>query len=309
MRQIKYISLKILRRKRTYFSLAFVLMLMYSYDFLELRVSDAAFTRMLNNNPFGYEAVTDYYEAEDRKVRYLEIGNDSLPLIVFIHGAPSSSSFWKTFLQDSSLLTRAKLLAVDRPGYGYSDYGKPEISVQKQASYIAEILKKKRDQHASIVVHGSSYGGTVAARLAMDYPGLVDGLLLQSASVMPGREKTYQFSHITEHWLLRWALPGSLHVANLEKLSHKVQLDSMANLWNRIRSASIVLHGSEDGLIYPENAHYAAQRLTNASFLEVKMLEGRKHDLLWTKRELLVKSLEKLLKVTAAQLQFSEEIQ
>jgi len=309
MRRIKIVSLKLLRKKRTYFSLAFLLLLVYSYDFLELRMSDQALQRMLNENPFGYEATVGFYKQDDRKIRYLEIGNDTLPLIVFIHGAPSSSSFWKTFLQDSSLLTKAKLMAVDRPGYGYSGYGRAETSVQKQASYIADIIRQKRKAHESIVVHGSSYGGTVAARLAMDHPELVDGLLLQSASVMPGREKTYQFSHVTEHWLLRWMLPGSLHVANLEKLSHKVQLDSMANLWSRIRSASIILHGDEDPLIYPENASYAAERLSNASFLEFKLLEGRKHDLLWTKRELLEKSLEKLLKVTAKQLQFSEEIQ
>ena len=304
---IRRLGHKMLRKKRTYFSLAFLLFLIYSYDFMELRMSNGAMERLLSENPFGYEATVGFYETPERKVRYLEVGNDSLPLIVFIHGAPSSSSFWKTFLQDSSLLSKAKLMAVDRPGYGYSGYGKVETSVKKQANYIASILEQKRAQHTSIVVHGSSYGGTVAARLAMDHPELVDGLLLQSASVMPGREKTYQFSHITEHWLLRWALPGSIHVANLEKLSHKMELDAMSNLWNRIRSASIILHGDADPLIYPENATYANERLKNASFSELIMVPGRKHDLLWTKRELLVNSLEKLLDITTNKLSISQE--
>lgn len=304
----KLFSWKILRKKRFYFSVAFFLFMIFAYSYLEFRMSDDAFRETLQNNPMGYHASIDYIEEEGRKLRYLEIGNDSLPLVVFIHGAPSSSAFWRTMLVDSSLLAQAKLLAVDRPGYGYSGYGRPEASVEKQAHYIAEILKKKRDQHQSIIIHGSSYGGTVAARLAMDYPNLVDGLLLQSASVMPGREKTYLFSYITEHWLLRWTLPGSLHVANIEKLTHKVQLDSMANLWHRIKSASIVLHGSDDELIYPENATYAEEKLVNASFLDVKMLEGRKHDLLWTKRELLLNSIEKLLSVAQKKLQISGEI-
>lgn len=202
-------------------------------------------------------------------------------------------------LRDSSLLSQAKLMAVDRPGYGYSGYGQPEVSVKRQAALIAEVLQKKRDQHRSIILHGSSYGGTVAARLAMDFPDLVDGLLLQSASLMPGREKTYLFSHITKHWLLNWLLPGSIHVANAEKLSHKMQLDSMAGLWDRIKSAAIILHGDSDGLIYPENAFYAYEQMKNAAFLEIKMLKGRKHDLLWTKRQLLEESLEKLLQICA----------
>jgi len=287
----------LIRKKRIYFSLSILLLMFYAYDFMELRISTPTFEAMLVDNPFQYEAEFGYVETEDRRLRYLEIGQDSLPLIMFIHGAPSSSSFWKSMLRDSSLLSQAKLMAVDRPGYGYSGYGRPEISVKKQAALIAKVLREKRDEHSSIILHGSSYGGTVAARLAMDFPDLVDGLLLQSASLMPGREKTYLFSHVTKHWPLSWLLPGSIHVANMEKLNHKMQLDSMAGLWDHIKSAAIILHGKSDGLIYPENARYAYERMKNAAFLEIKMLEGRKHDLLWTKRQLLEQSLEKLLKV------------
>lgn len=293
------IAYRLFRKKRTYFSIAALLLFLYAYDFMEMRVSSGTFRHILSENPFGYEARFDYYEADGRKVRYLEIGNDSLPLIVFIHGAPSSSSFWKGFLRDSSLLAQAKLLAVDRPGYGYSGYGMPEVSIRKQAELIAGIIREKRWRHPAVILHGSSYGGTVAARIAMDFPRLVDGLLLQSAAVAPGEEKTYNFSNITEHFMLSWLLPGSIHVANQEKLSHKVQLDSMANLWGRICAASIILHGDADGLIYPNNALFAKERLVNASYLEMRMLKGNKHDLLWSQRGLLESSLEKLLKLTA----------
>ena len=297
---------RLFKKKRIYFSVAAALFFLYAYDFMEMRISSETFQHILSENPFGYQATFDYYEADGRKIRYLEIGNDSLPLIVFIHGAPSSSSFWKGFLRDSSLLAQAKLLAVDRPGYGYSGYGQPEESVKKQAELIAGIIREKRGHHPAVILHGSSYGGTVAARIAMDFPKLVDGLLLQSASVAPGEEKTYDFSYITEHFLLRWMLPGSIHVANREKLSHKMQLDSMANLWGRIRAAAIVLHGDADGLIYPRNAFYAKERLTNAAYLEMQMLPGNKHDLLWSQRSLLETSLEKLLKLTAQRIQYSE---
>lgn len=300
---------RLFKKKRIYFSVAALLFFLYAYDFMEMRISSETFQHILSENPFGYQATFDYYEADGRKVRYLEIGNDSLPLIVFIHGAPSSSSFWKGFLRDSSLLAQAKLLAVDRPGYGYSGYGQPEESVKKQAELIAGIIREKRGHHPAVILHGSSYGGTVAARIAMDFPKLVDGLLLQSASVAPGEEKTYDFSYITEHFLLRWMLPGSIHVANREKLSHKIQLDSMANLWGRIRAAAIVLHGDADGLIYPRNAFYARERLTNAAYLEMQMLPGNKHDLLWSQRSLLETSLEKLLKLTAQRMQYSEGMQ
>ncbi|MBV6655712.1 MAG: alpha/beta hydrolase [Mameliella sp.] len=292
---------KIVKKKRFYISFAALLLLIYAYDFLEMRISTPAYKKILAENPLGLEAKFGKLKKADRELRYLEIGQDSLPLVVFIHGAPSSSSFWRTFLKDTSLLSKAKLMAVDRPGYGYSGYGKPETSVKKQAALIAEVIRSKREQHPSVILHGSSYGGTIAARIAMDFPDLIDGLLLQSASLMPGKEKTYTFTHITKHWPFRWLLPGSIHVANMEKLSHKIQLDSMAGLWGRIRSASIILHGDSDNLIYPENAIFAKERLVNASFLESKIIDGRKHDLLWTKRQLLKQSLEKLIQVTIGQ--------
>lgn len=291
-----------LRRKRFYAFLVVAALLAFFYHFSEMRLSDATLKQVLSDNPFGYKAEIGYYEENGRRLRYLEIGRDSLPLIVFIHGAPSSISFWKGMLKDSNLLSRARLMAVDRPGYGHSDYGRPETSVEKQAGLIGNLLRTVARSHPSIILHGSSYGGTVAARLAMDFPDLVDGVLLQSASVMPGEEKTYWISYPTHHWAMRWLVPGSLRVANAEKLSHRAQLEAMAPLWQRVRAATIILHGTADQLIYPENACYAEERLTNAAYLESFMVEDSGHDLLWTGRELLHQSLLKLLRKTAEEL-------
>ncbi|MEM6378609.1 MAG: alpha/beta hydrolase [Bacteroidota bacterium] len=286
---------RVLRWRSLYFSIALLGGLTLFYSAGEMRISDRAYEFKLRKNSFQYEASIHYQETKERTLRYLEIGADHLPLIVFIHGAPSSSAFWKNMLRDSSLLANAKLLAVDRPGYGYSGYGKPEISVKKQAAMIAQILKKKRAQHERIVVHGSSYGGTVAARLAMDFPELVDGLLLQSASVKSGAERTYPISYPTHHWSLRWAVPGSLRTANAEKLSHHLALDKMRDGWKNIRAATIVLHGEADGLIYPDNAFFSFDQITNAVYRDIRFFADRKHDLLWTKTEVLTSSLLKLV--------------
>lgn len=292
---MKQFPFNLLLKKRFYFSVFLFGFLWFFYDFAEMRMSDQTFVDLLNKNPFGYEATVDYYEIGDRRLRYVEIGQDSLPLIVFVHGAPSSSAFWRDLLRDSILLSEAKLMAVDRPGYGYSGFGRAVTNVAKQAAMIAEVIREKRDDHETIVLHGSSYGGTVVARLAMDFPELMDGILLQSASLAPGEEKTYWISYPTSHWALKWLVPGPLRVANAEKLSHRKQLESMAPLWDSIKTASIVLHGLADELIYPVNANYAKERLQNASFLEVNFVEESGHDLLWTGRPLLIKSLQKLI--------------
>lgn len=288
---------KLLRYSLITFAVALLGFFVISYNILHFRIEDNNYLAKLNDNPFGLKADVSYYTHNGRRVRYVEIGRDSLPLIVFVHGAPSSSSFWEDMLRDSTLLSRAKLLAVDRPGYGFSGYGKPELSLKKQAKIISPILKKKRKEHPAIVLHGSSYGGTLVARLAMDYPNLIDGILLQSASVAPGEEKTYWITYPTSHWSLKWLVPPALQIANAEKLSHKIQLDSMASLWHRIKSKAIILHGDNDALIYPKNAYFAKEKMVNASIVDFRMLPGRGHDLLWTKRELLIESLLKLLSI------------
>ena len=147
-------------------------------------------------------------------------------------------------------------------------------------------------------MHGSSYGGTVAARLAMDYPELVDGLLLQSASLKPGAETTYWISYPTHHWSMRNFVPGSIRTANAEKLSHKVELEKMVPLWSRIRSKVILLQGIDDTLIFPENAPFAAKNLVNAASVSLTLVPGSKHDLLWTQTDLLKNSLLKLIQIT-----------
>lgn len=285
----------LLRRKRFYFSIAFIGFLVFAYDFLEFRQPNIALKKELQENPFHLEATVDFYQEPQRRIRYVEIGADSKPLIVFIHGAPSSISFWQTLLTDSILLSNAKLMAVDRPGYGYSNYGKPEVSIKEQARLIASILKKKRAFFTKIILHGSSYGGTVATRIAMDYPNLVDGLLLQSASLEPGAETTYDITYPTSHWALEWLIPGSLKVANHEKLTHRQQLELMRPLWNRIVAPTIVLQGGSDDLIFPSNAQYALKNLVNACSVELLIAPESGHDLLWTRRDLLVASLMKLI--------------
>ena len=287
--------LSLFRRKRFYLSISFVGMFVYAYDFLELRSSDGALRTYISENAFHYEANVAYQGAESERVRYVEVGNDSLPLLVFVHGAPSSLSFWRTFLKDSTLLSRFKMLAFDRPGYGYSGFGKTVTSLAKQAAQVAPILMSKRALHSKIVLLGSSYGGTLVARLAMDYPELVDGAVFQSSSLAPGEETTYWITYPTSHWSLRWLLPTTFRVANAEKLSHGRELEEMIPLWPKIRAACIILHGNNDGLIYPSNAHFAAKNLVNAPFVKLNIIEGRGHNLAWTERDLIIDSAIKLL--------------
>ncbi len=286
------------KKKRFYLLALFLGFYLYAYHFLGFRMTDAELSRDLAQNELGYRPEIGYREIQGRRLRFVEIGADSLPLIVFIHGAPSSSSFWVSLMKNTSLLSQAKLLAVDRPGYGKSGYGLPELSVRKQAAMIAELIRQEKGGHPSVILHGSSYGGTVAARLCMDYPDLIDGVLLQSASLAPGQELIPWISRPSDSRWLRWLVPPSFRVATREKLSHRAELAKMLPYWGCIQAACIILQGDSDGLIYPENAVFARNHLPPGSVLDFRMVPGRGHDLLWTRNSLLVESLLKLVNIS-----------
>ncbi len=238
-----------------------------------------------------------YVKGTTRRLRYLQIGEDSTkPFLVFIHGSPSSSAFWVEMMQDSSLRSRANLLAIDRPGYGGSGLGQAMISVEEQAKSVMEVIRDRiHSDSQSVILHGSSYGGTVSARIAMDYPELIDGLMLQSASTAPKEEYVYWLSEPTTHWSLRWLLPRSIRTANREKLNHLAQLEDMADSWAEIDASTVIVHGTNDWLIYPRNAYYSCNKLINAPVVIHHMVEDGEHDLIYRTPDLLKRYLHRLL--------------
>lgn len=290
-------------KKRLYMLLAIGLFVAYAVyrllPYVHIQMSDQELTAYLASADL--EATVGYLEGPSRRLRYVQIGEDTTkPLLVFIHGAPSSSAWWLTMMQDSAIRSEANILAVDRPGYGGSGLGLPMTSVAEQATHVASVIRRRRHPGQKVVVHGSSYGGTVSARLAMDFPNLVDGLLLQSASMAPKEEYTYWITHPTSHWSLSWLLPSGIHTANYEKLAHQEELEDMANEWRHIDAATVILHGTADWLIYPRNAYYACDKLVNADILIHHMVAGKEHDLLYTAPQLLKHYLHYLLREVQA---------
>lgn len=104
-----------------------------------------------------------------------------LPPIVFIHGA-STSLFDPMYSFREALKGRATLFFVDRPGHGRSDLGgEANTFPDGQADAIAKLMERRGIRKAIIVSH--SFGGAVAAELAVRHPDRVIGLVFLSPAV------------------------------------------------------------------------------------------------------------------------------
>jgi pimeloyl-ACP methyl ester carboxylesterase len=101
------------------------------------------------------------------------------PPIVLIHGASGNLNDL-TFRLAPALEDRFTVIAIDRPGLGYSPAFNPKgETLAEQADLIAAVLRKLGYNKAYVL--GQSYGGSVALRLTLDHPDLVAGLVLVAA--------------------------------------------------------------------------------------------------------------------------------
>jgi pimeloyl-ACP methyl ester carboxylesterase len=221
--------------------------------------------------------------------------NPAKPLYLLIHGAPSSCNYYHHFMDDTALRSMANLVAVDRAGYGYSGFGKPLPSLEMQAATIKPVLDSLRHTGQPVVVVGASYGTSVACRLAMDYPQLVDGLVLIAPALAPGEEKTYAISYALESPLFTWAQPPMIHSANVEKLTHEAELRKMEPRWGEIRVPVFYFQGIDDDLIYTTNAAFARRKLVNARHLSITMIPNRGHLLVYNEAPRLKQALADIL--------------
>jgi pimeloyl-ACP methyl ester carboxylesterase len=101
-----------------------------------------------------------FIEVEKNQIFYQEAGSG--PVVLFIHGFPSSS--WDWHLVWHPLGEKYHLLAPDLLGFGFSD--KPlnhSYSIQKQADILEALLLKKGISEFHIMAH--NYGDTVAQEL------------------------------------------------------------------------------------------------------------------------------------------------
>lgn len=106
-------------------------------------------------------------------MQVLEKGPRGAPPIVLLHCYTCSIAWWQGMIP---LLDRDhRVVAVDLRGFGGSEKPSSGYSMQDQAAFVAEALKRLEVHGATVV--GQSLGGTVGTALA-EIPGYVDRLAI-----------------------------------------------------------------------------------------------------------------------------------
>ena len=118
-------------------------------------------------------------------VFYREAGPSDAPLLLMLHGFPSSSHQYVRLME--RLADRFHIIAPDYPGFGYSDAPGPitaggafEYSFDSLAQVIETFCAQLRLQRFSMYLF--DYGGPIGMRLFERHPEWVVGLIVQNAN-------------------------------------------------------------------------------------------------------------------------------
>jgi pimeloyl-ACP methyl ester carboxylesterase len=105
------------------------------------------------------------------------------PPIVLIHGASSNLETMRRPLGEA-LAARHRVILIDRPGHGWSSLKDEDASTPAvQGRMIEEALKKLDVGPVILVVH--SWAGALGARMALDYPARLAGLVMLAPVAYP----------------------------------------------------------------------------------------------------------------------------
>ena len=132
-----------------------------------------------------YPARGKSIEVAGARLNVVELGqNDAAePPILLLHGASSNLEAMRQPL-GNLLANNHRVILIDRPGHGWSARARDEDSTPAiQARMIAEALAKLDTGPVIVVVH--SLAGALGARMALDHPDRVAGLVMLAPVTHP----------------------------------------------------------------------------------------------------------------------------
>lgn len=130
----------------------------------------------------GVEPVS-YHTARigDLDIFYREAGPKDAPVVLLLHGLPSSSRMYQP-LFESVLAAKYHLIAPDYPGFGHSSWPDPK-SFAYTFDHLAQIMQEftsvlHLDRYTLFV---QDYGGPVGMRMAVAHPEKIAAIIVQNA--------------------------------------------------------------------------------------------------------------------------------
>lgn len=144
--------------------------------------------------------MTSYSTVKIDKVNifYREAGSVDAPVVVLLHGFPSSSYMYRDLIAE--LEGDFHLVAPDYPGFGNSDCP-PVDGFEYTFDHLAEVIEKflQALNIKKYSLYMQDYGGPIGLRIAEKHPDRIEALIIQNANAYE-EGLTSLFEHIRPLW-------------------------------------------------------------------------------------------------------------
>lgn len=138
-----------------------------------------------------------YATVDGRRIFYREAGAADAPVIVLLHGFPTSSFMFRNLIP--ALADRYRVIAPDYLGFGYSDAPTVDdfdYTFDALAAHVAGLLEQLGVARYAIYVQ--DYGAPVGWRLALRDPEAITAIITQNGN-------GYDAGFVADGWAPAWA--------------------------------------------------------------------------------------------------------
>jgi len=249
---------------------------------MKLRISDAKAKQ--NFEKKAVQLITNVVKVVGGNIHYAKTGDDTLPTIVFVHGSPGSWEAFAEYMQDEDLLKKFRMISIDRPGFGYSNFGEAK-HLEEQSALISPLFNLWKNGKPIYLV-GHSLGAPVIIQLNADNQGLFDGLVLLAGSIDPAEENKERWRYLLDEGVFSYLLPGAFRPSNTELKYFKKDVYILQDKFSLVKCKVSIVHGTKDKFVPVGNAKYAQTKLVNAASVKLILITGANHFIPWTKYDI-----------------------
>lgn len=234
-------------------------------------------------------------EVENFQLHYRELGVAKKAVAVWVHGTPGNWTDSAYLYRDKSFTSQVKLIMLDRPGWGLSQYkNKPRLvtSFSEISRLIQPLLNKlkKDNPDVPLILLGHSWGGSVVPTIALNNANLVDGVIVLAAGLDPELTNPRWYNRFASTYLGNALIGPGFRLANDEIYALRPELLEQHDRWMEFKQPVIVVQGKNDKLVNPKNADYA-EKVLPKNTSHVLRLSNQGHLLQLEQMELIAKCI------------------
>ena len=245
-----------------------------------------------------------FIEIGGRKIHYQQSGRGKP--ILLVHGWGGSINSLNALRQ--LLAQKYQTTSLDLPGFGQSDPPHSSWGVTQYGELLANFIKHL--ELTKITFFGHSFGGSLGIFLAVNYPELINKLILCASSFKRENKTSVatktikkfgqsipilnQLEQPLKKIYYRIFFPDSdlVKFPHLESNFKKIMSEDLTSYLVKIRQSTLILWGSTDHYIPVKQAYELKQKITNSRLV---LFENIGHNLPLKYPKLIYQEIEKFI--------------